>query len=80
MLVLLAVLATGMAGGSLHDWALGRMAGQIALTYFGNATCVAVVTEGDSSTVDYMQQLSMTTFRVQLPRDFMRSERLTAGQ
>jgi hypothetical protein len=76
MLALLAALATGMA----DDRALGRLTSQIALTYFRNAKCLAVVTEGDSSIADHMQPLNITTFHVRLPRDFMKSERLTPGQ
>jgi hypothetical protein len=79
MLVLLAVLATAMADGLLHDRALGRMSRQIALRYFRSAKCLAVVTEGDSCIMDHLQPLNMATFHVQLLRDVMTSERLTSG-
>jgi hypothetical protein len=81
MQLVIAVLVFATTNGLSHDAtkALGRMSRQIALKYFASAKCLAVVTEEDSSIMDYVKALDIPNFHVQLPRTVMESKRLTAG-
>jgi hypothetical protein len=70
MQFVIAVLAFASANGLPDDVteALGRMTRHVALQYFANARCLAVVTEENSSIMNYVKTLDIPSFNVQLPR------------
>jgi hypothetical protein len=81
MQVLMAIIIFATTDGLPYDAAelLGSMSRQIALRYFASAKCLAVVTEDDSSIMDYVKALDIPNFQVHLTRTVLESKRLTPG-